>query len=206
MIADEFQDGVPGYYSDEFFVRKDSGISKVEDIKGKVTGTNAAGSAVDIAMKAMLHKRGLEDKRDYTTIEAPLGAMPAMLAEKKVDLVPGAFCRSRSIRRSASRVPFCSHKRKASAAPKCSDVEIAADLFSTKIVPPWPISSRTCCESSDGISTLKTMREVAVIAAKLSKMPPETWLDWLFTHQDYYRDPDGRPDLDALEQERRIDT
>src|SRR5579862_9736802 len=34
VIADEFQDGAPGFYSDEFFVRKDSGIAKVEDLKG----------------------------------------------------------------------------------------------------------------------------------------------------------------------------
>ena len=37
VIADEFQDGVPGYFSEQFFyVRKDSGINKVEDLKGKV--------------------------------------------------------------------------------------------------------------------------------------------------------------------------
>src|SRR5690348_7898115 len=43
VIGDEFQDGVPGYYSGEFFVRKDSKIDKVEDMKGKVAGTNGAG-------------------------------------------------------------------------------------------------------------------------------------------------------------------
>jgi len=53
VIADEFQDGVPGYYTQEYFVRKDSGIDKVEDLKGKVIGTNAGGSAVDIAMRAI---------------------------------------------------------------------------------------------------------------------------------------------------------
>src|SRR5215813_4860143 len=33
VIADEFQDGVPGYFSNEFLVLKDSGINKVEDLK-----------------------------------------------------------------------------------------------------------------------------------------------------------------------------
>jgi sulfonate transport system substrate-binding protein len=59
VICDEFQDGVPGYYSQEFMVLKDSPIKTVEDLKGKVVATNAAGSAVDVAMKAMLHKHGL---------------------------------------------------------------------------------------------------------------------------------------------------
>src|ERR1035437_4586335 len=88
VIGDEFQDGVPGYYSGQFYVRKDSGINKVEDLKGKVIGTNGGGSAIDVAIRALLHKHGLEEKRDYTMLEGPLPAMPAMLLEKKVDLIP----------------------------------------------------------------------------------------------------------------------
>src|SRR5262249_13351297 len=61
-IAAEFQDGNPGYYSNEFMVLKDGPINKVEDLKGKVVATNAAGSAVDVSMRAMLRKHGLEDK------------------------------------------------------------------------------------------------------------------------------------------------
>src|SRR5580700_385715 len=87
VIADEFQDGVGDYYSNEYFVLADGPIQKVEDLKGKVVATNAAGSAVDIAMRAMLRKHGLEDKRDYTVIEAPFPTMRAMLTEKKVDLI-----------------------------------------------------------------------------------------------------------------------
>ena len=88
VIADEFQDGVPGYRDDEFEVLADGPIKKVEDLKGKVVATNAAGSGVDVAMRAMLRKHGLEANRDYTIIEAPFPAMKSMLAEKKVDLIP----------------------------------------------------------------------------------------------------------------------
>src|SRR4051812_34268592 len=87
VISDEFRDGVPGYFSNQFFVRKDSGIKKIEDLKGKVLATNAIGAGVDIAMKAGLKKHGLLDKRDFTVIEAPLPSMPAMLNDKKADLV-----------------------------------------------------------------------------------------------------------------------
>src|ERR1700716_631210 len=91
IIADEFRDGVEGYYSQEYMVLADGPIKKVEDLKGKVIATNAAGSAVDVATRAMLRKFKLEDKRDYTVIEAPFPTMRAMLAEKKVDLVPGVL-------------------------------------------------------------------------------------------------------------------
>ena len=91
VIADEFQDGVAGFHTNEFSVLKDSPIKKVEDLKGKVIATNAIGSAVDIASRAMLKKHGLEDKRDYTIVEAPFPTMKAMLQEKKADLVPAVL-------------------------------------------------------------------------------------------------------------------
>jgi NitT/TauT family transport system substrate-binding protein len=88
VISDQFQDGVPGKSTTQYYVLKDGPIQKVEDLKGKVVSSNAAGSAVDIAMHAMLKKHGLEDKRDYTFIEAALPAQKAMLLDKKTDLIP----------------------------------------------------------------------------------------------------------------------
>src|SRR5277367_2365376 len=66
VISDDFQDGNAGYYSNEFDVLADGPIKKVEDLKGKVVATNAAGSGVDVAMRAML-------------------------AEKKVDMIPAVL-------------------------------------------------------------------------------------------------------------------
>src|SRR5215469_3294449 len=87
IIADVFRDGVPGYYSTEYMVLSDSPIKKVEDLKGKVVTSNAAGSAVDIALREMLRKHGLEDKRDYNLIESAFPNMKSMLIDHKVDLI-----------------------------------------------------------------------------------------------------------------------
>ena len=59
--------------------------------RARCVATNAAGSGVDVAMRAMLRKHGLEANRDYTIVEAPFPAMKAMLAEKKVDLIPAVL-------------------------------------------------------------------------------------------------------------------
>ncbi len=59
IIADEIVDGAPGYYSTPYFVRKDSGIDKIADMKGKVAATNGLGSGVDIAMRSALNRHGL---------------------------------------------------------------------------------------------------------------------------------------------------
>jgi sulfonate transport system substrate-binding protein len=195
VIADEFQDGVPGHYSDEFFVRKDGAINKIEDLKGKVIATNAAGSGVDVAMKAMLHKHGLDDKRDYTTIEAPFPAMASMLAEKKVDMVPGVLPFSLNpALRDPSNVLFTQEQGVGrtqmiiwSARKSFIDKNRAAlvDFMEDALrIERWYLDP-------------KNHAEVVAIGARLLKVPPER-LDWLFTKQDYYRDPDGKPNLDAL--------
>jgi len=89
VICDEIQDGVVGHGTNEFMVLKDGPIKTVTDLKGKVLATNAMGSAVDIAMRAMVRRSGLEANRDYTIVEAPFPAMRAMLSEiKAISAVP----------------------------------------------------------------------------------------------------------------------
>jgi sulfonate transport system substrate-binding protein len=195
VIADEFQDGAPGYYSDEFFVRKDSGIAKIEDLKGKVIATNATGSGIDIAMKAMLHQHGLEDKRDYTTIEAPFPAMAAMLAEKKVDLVPGVLPFSLNpALREASNVLFT---QKEGVGRTQMIIWTARKSFLDKNRAAMVDFMEDVLRIERWYIDPKNHAEVTAIGARLLKVPPER-LDWLFSKQDYYRDPNGKPDLDAL--------
>ena len=94
-------------------VLNDGPIQKIEDLKGKVVATNAEGSGVDVAMRAMLRKHGLEANRDYTVVEAPFPAMKSMLAEKKVDLIPAVLPFSLRSRTEENRARRCSCKRDA---------------------------------------------------------------------------------------------
>jgi len=196
IVADEFQDGVAGYYSQEYMVLKDSPIQKVEDLKGKVVATNAAGSAVDVAMKAMLHKHGLEPNRDYTVIEAPFPAMKAMLAEHKVDIIPAvvpfsydpelhAMARDLFVQKDAigvtdmivwtARKPFIDKNRAA-----------LVDFFEdTLIITRWYLDPKNHAETME-------------IAGRVTKRPPQAF-DWLFTNKDCYHDPDMLPNLAALQ-------
>jgi sulfonate transport system substrate-binding protein len=200
VIADEFRDGVPGWYSQEYKVLADGPIRKVEDLKGKVVATNAAGSAVDVATRAMLRKFGLEDKRDYTVVEAPFPTLRAMLAEKKVDLIPAVLpfsldpeltkiSRTLFIQRDAigvtqmivwvARKPFIDKNRAAV-------VDFMED--SLRIVR-WYLD-------------YKNHQEVTEIAARVTKQPASNF-EWIFTAKDAYRDPNMLPDLEALQ--RNVD-
>jgi sulfonate transport system substrate-binding protein len=201
VIADEFQDGVPGYFSEQFYVRKDSGLNKVEDLKGKVIGTNGAGSAVDVALRAILKKHGLEDKRDYTMLEGPLPAMPTMLLEKKADLIPAVlpFALNPKLREEG-KVLF--EQREALGVTQMI-VWTARKSFIDKNRAAMVDFMEDMLRIVHWYLDPKNHDEVAQIASKITKAPPERF-GWLFTKQDTYRDPDLIPNIEALQ--RNVDT
>jgi NitT/TauT family transport system substrate-binding protein len=200
VIADGFQDGAPGHYSNEFMVLTDGPVKKVEDLKGKVVASNAIGSGVDIAMRAMLKKHGLEDKRDYSVIEAPFPTMRAILAEKKADLVSAVL-------------PFALD-------PQLRGM--AQPLFASKDA--VGVSEFTMWTAREGFiaknraamvdfmeDALRILRwyldpanhdAVMDICARITKAPRERF-SWAYTEKDYNRDRSLKPDLVALQ--RNVD-
>ncbi|MFY9881905.1 MAG: ABC transporter substrate-binding protein [Pseudolabrys sp.] len=200
IVADEFQDGVPGYYSSEFFVGKDSGINSIKDLKGKVLAVNASGSGVDIGMRVTLKKNGLDDKRDFTVIEAPFPTMPAILSEKKADLVVGVmpFSLNPVLRQNGkvlfeqkdglgrSQFIFWVMRKSFIDKHRAAVIDFMEDVLR---IERWYLDP-------------KNHDEVAKIASGFLKVPPERF-GWLFTKQDYYRDPNGLPDLASLQ--RNVD-
>jgi NitT/TauT family transport system substrate-binding protein len=196
VIADDFEDGVEGYASNDFEVLADGPIQKIEDLKGKVVATNAGGSGVDVAMRAMLRKHGLEANRDYTIIEAPFPAMKAMLAEKKVDLIPAVL-------------PFVLDPELKKIARSLFNMRDAVGI--TQFVmwsarKPFIDAHRAALVDflEDSLRIMhwyldpKNHDAVAAIASQLTKQPPERF-GWLFTKTDYYRDPNLVPNLGALQ-------
>jgi len=196
VVADEFQDGFPGYRVDDYQVLADGPIQKVEDLKGKVIATNAMGSGVDVALRAMLRKHGLEANRDYTVVEAPFPGMRAMLAEKKVDLIPTVL-------------PFALDPELKKIARPLFNL---TDAIGVSQFAMWAMRKPFIDKNHAAIvdfmeDTMRIERwyldpknhdAAAAIASRITKQPPERF-GWLFTKADYYRAPDMRPDLVALQ-------
>ena len=196
VVADEFQDGFPGYRVDDYQVLADGPIQKVEYLKGKVIATNAMGSGVDVALRAMLRKHGLEANRDYTVVEAPFPGMRAMLAEKKVDLIPTVL-------------PFALDPELKKIARPLFNL---TDAIGVSQFAMWAMRKPFIDKNHAAIvdfmeDTMRIERwyldrknhdAVAAIASRITKQPPERF-GWLFTKADYYRAPDMRPDLVALQ-------
>lgn len=202
VIADEFQDGTPGYYTDEFFVLKDSPIKTVKDLKGKVLATNAAGSAVDIVMRAMLRKNGIDDRKDVNVVEAAFPNMKAMLTSKKADVIPAVIPFSFDPElRAASRVLFT---QKDVVGGRTQMIIWAAREGVLK-------KNRAAMVDfmEDSIRAVrwwldpKNHKEAVEIAARVSKRPAAAFDKWLFVKNgqqgDYYRDRNLLPDMKALQ-------
>lgn len=201
IISDVSQNRAQDSFTTHFLVLKDGPIKTVEDMKGHVGASLAAGSAVDISMRAMLRRHGLDDRKDVTIVEAAFPNMKAMLLEKKADLV--------------AVIP-----------PYTEDPDLKAQ--STTLFPqkdamgpiqlivwvgraPYLAAHRAALVDfmEDSLRVTRYFTdpahhdEVAALAAEKLKQPREQ-VDMLWTKNDSYRDPDGLPDLAALQ--HNIDT
>lgn len=76
--------GFDGYYDDFTVVRKDSGINKVADLKGKVFGINAVGGTVEQGTRIIAKKNGLDPDRDLTFVEARPPFLGTMVRDNKI--------------------------------------------------------------------------------------------------------------------------
>jgi ABC-type nitrate/sulfonate/bicarbonate transport system substrate-binding protein len=201
IISDELQDGVPGYYSDEYMVRKDSPIKTVEDLKGKVLTSNGYGSGTDIPMRIMLAKHGLKDKGDVTIIEAPIPTMPAMLAEKKVDLIalPLPFTANPKVR-AADRTLFT--QGDAMGITQLG-MWVAREGFIEKHRAALTDFMEDALREERWYLDPANHDAAVKIAVEVSKIPAPVWNSWLFKKDgmngDYYRNPAGKPDIPALQ-------
>jgi NitT/TauT family transport system substrate-binding protein len=201
IISDELQDGVSGYYSNEFMVRKDGPIKTFDDLRGKILATNAYGSGTDVPLRIMLAKHNLQDKRDVTIIEAQIPAMPAVLADGKAELI-------------VLPLPFTANPAVGAATRTIATVGDAVGINQLgMLVARQSFIDKNRAALADFMEdALRQIRwyldpanhaEAVKIAASITKSAPERWDSWLFKKDgemgDYYRNPDGKPNVEALQ-------
>jgi sulfonate transport system substrate-binding protein len=197
VIFDEFQDGAPGYYTGEFKVLKDGPIHTVGDMKGHVAASPGAGSALDIAIRAMMKKQGLEDKRDYTIVEAALPNLKAMLLGNKVDLA------------AAGTTAIADPDLQAQTRNLFTQVDAVGRTEMIMLSARADFLEKNRAAVIDFLEdALRARRfyfdpanhqEAVDIVAQFTKQPAAQLDPWLFTKHDYYRDPNGEPDVAALQ-------
>jgi ABC-type nitrate/sulfonate/bicarbonate transport system substrate-binding protein len=76
--------GFDGHYDDATVVRADSGIKTVADLKGKTFGVNAIGGTLDMGVRIMARKAGLNPDKDLTVVEARPPFLAGMVRDNKI--------------------------------------------------------------------------------------------------------------------------
>lgn len=201
VIADGFQDGHPGYASIDYMVRNDGGIKRVEDLKGKVLAINIIGAAVDIGGRAVLADHGLLYPRDYSIVEAPFPAIGAMLLQGKADIASLAppFNYAPAIEQGAHTLFLMKDGMGASQMIVMTARQGFLDAHRAQLDDFFDDLVR-------GIHWMQNPanRDAALqFVAGVAKQPVEQFAPFYLTAKDEYHDPNGFPDMDALQ--RNID-
>jgi ABC-type nitrate/sulfonate/bicarbonate transport system substrate-binding protein len=197
LVADVVGDGMNGYFSGTFVVRADSGIKKVEDLKGKRVAINTIGSAADEAMRTMLHRHGLKDS-DFTTVETNFANMPAMFEEGKVDMI--------------IVLPQFAHGILGN--PKYRVLFTARDAVGPTQAVMWAMRGDVIKAHRPALVDFfedhirarrwflnpKNHDEAIDIVADVTKLPKDK-LEFAFTKADFYRSPDAMPDVASVQKE-----
>lgn len=76
--------GGPEQPSSGYMVLKETGIKKIEDLKGKIVAVNNYSGNFDLFLRYMLVKHGLTPMKDVQIVEIPLGGAISALIAKKV--------------------------------------------------------------------------------------------------------------------------
>jgi NitT/TauT family transport system substrate-binding protein len=191
IIASVSRESTRGFAT-SFYVRADSPIKTVQDIKGKIVAINGFSTSGELWLKAALDKVGLDEK-DVTITPISFPAMQEALEAKKVDIaeLPQPFAalaekqiNARKIFDSKFGVPFDEElivlagkdeflKKNAEAVRGfLEDVKAATQYYLAK-----PQEARQL-----------------LIDTKMVRVVPDVYLDM----HDYYRDPTLKPDVDSL--------
>ena len=171
-------------------VRKESGIDKIKDLKGKVIATNSVGSISDMAFRIMVRNHHLDDAKDMSFVEASLPNMNALLLEKKVDIIPGTvpFTLDPTLRKEArtlftggdamgpTEIAFMTARDSFLTAHRAAMVDFLEDYL------------RVLHWYQDPANRPAALQ----IVANFMKLPVEKISVWAFNKEDYYRPPDGR--------------
>ncbi len=196
IVADGNQGGVDGYASVDFYVRNDSDIRSIADLKGRVLATNGLGGAADFGLRAMLHRNGLQDKRDVTIIASPFGTLAKLLLDGKVALVslPAPFSYDPAVKAGARRL--FSVKDGLGPTQQLATTAMRGFLEQNRsalhdFFEDYVIAMRWFTDP-------KNRSEAIAILAKVSNLPESRFASWAFTRDDFYRDPMARPNVAAL--------
>jgi sulfonate transport system substrate-binding protein len=199
IVSDEYQDGVPGHFSNGFIVSNDGPIKTIQDLKGKPVASLGIGSSADTAIRVMLRKNHLEDKRDYVVLEGAPQNMVAMLDEGKAALVSTVGMTGHDpVLLSRAHVLF--NRRDAFGGATQESVLVARAGFIEKNRAAIVDFFEDYLRGLRWFSAPANHAAAIAAVAAYTKIPADKLDRWMFTDDDEYRDLNGLPNIGSVQQ------
>jgi sulfonate transport system substrate-binding protein len=209
IISDNYQDGHPGNATNSFMVLKDSPIRSVMDLKGKKIGINAFASAVDLALRVVLKKNGIDPRRDVEIGEIAFPNIASAIREKRID------CGVLVIPFLAVESPKGDLRPVFTGGDAFGPSSVIFQVTTNAFLKAHPDAVRGfLADYVDGLAWFydRANREQAIqIVSDFTKSPKEVLNSYFATDRDYYRDPSGcvagqaiQKPLDAMFEEKLI--
>lgn len=202
ILADISQYGVHGHKGYVYAVRADDTIREVKDLKGKTLATMGFGSQPDLAMRVQAKKAGLDLAKDATIVQVPVPAMLANLRERKVDLVqllPPFYALGKT--KGDIRVLFFSQD-------VWGPSQILFVAARAEFVAKNPRRLQAFFDDYYRLLryTLdpKNREEMIEIHSRMQNIPAASIRAWWNTKDDYYRDPEGIPNIGFIKREMEV--
>jgi NitT/TauT family transport system substrate-binding protein len=196
VVSDNYQDGREGYASNGFYVLEDSPLKTIADLRGKTVAINAFGSAVDLVLRVALKRNGLDPKKDVQVVEVGFPSIGSAIRQKRIDcgvlVLPFQAVENHT---GGLRPLFGT----GDVLGPCS---VIFNVVSNDFLKAHPETVRAfLADYVYGLGWLNqpaNHAQAVTITAGLTKQPAEA-LDYVMTHKDYYRAPDGRIDASLIQ-------
>lgn len=196
VIGQALTTELPGYLMTNFWVRK-SDIKSIQDLRGKVIAVSARGANVDSAAHIVMKRAGMEEPRDYQIAEVRFPAMIPALESKKVDTVPLVPPFNRMAVRNPELAPLFGVGD--AFGPVETLMFMAKSEFIQKnraaLVDFLEDNIRMRRWMTDPQTRLQAIKQVAETA----KAPESDYIDWVYTHDDYYYHPKALVNVERLQ-------
>jgi len=198
-IADIYQAARPGFHSNSYWCREDSGIQTISDLKGKTIAVNAFGASTDLVLRVTLKKNGLDPKRDVRVVEVGFPAMAAAIREKRVD------CGILVLPFSAAEVPKGGLRavfdETAAFGPYSVIFQAVSNNFLKSNMDAVKAYLADYVEGMQWLYKPENRPKAIELTAELTKSPREALESYfLLPGKDYYRDPNGCVSATLLQQ------
>jgi NitT/TauT family transport system substrate-binding protein len=210
IVSDNYQDGRPGFANNTFFVREDSPVKQVTDLRGRKVGINAFGSAVDLIMRVTLKKHGVDPKKDIQVVEVGFPNIAAAIREQRIDCGPLILpFMATEVAKGGLRPLF-------NGADAFGAHAVIFQVVTNDFLKANPDAVRGFL--ADYVRGLKWFYDPAnraraiQITSDFTKSPREILDSYFMTPRDYYRDPDAcvsakliQVPIDAMHREGLVD-